>query len=162
MSCIRGGQARIDASQRIAPNALCHLLEREIRGAIVSIMAFDAGAATLQLIVGDSLPPLLRQKTRRVRVGDPFGTCGAAAYWRNTIITRDLQRDPRWRNYRTAARRAGLRSCWSTPIITPDDGLLGTLAVYSNRVGSPDPRAVDMTSAVASLLAPTLSQRHGR
>ncbi|MDN3517274.1 GAF domain-containing protein [Aquisalimonas lutea] len=159
MSCIRGSQARIDTSQRIAPEALCHLLEREIRGSVASVMAFDAATATLQLIAGNSLPTLLRQRTRRIRVGAQFGSCGAAAYWRNTIVTRDIQRDPRWKNVRTAARRAELRSCWSTPIITPDHGLLGTLAVYTNRVGSPEPRAVEMTSAVASLLVPSLMRR---
>lgn len=49
----------------------------------------------------------------------------------------DILQDPLWDDYRGLAAPHGLRSCWSTPIITHQGKLLGTLALYSREVRTP-------------------------
>ena len=67
-------------------------------------------------------------------IGPKVGSCGTAAYRRETVIVADIQTDPLWEDYRELAARFGLRSCWSTPILSHEGRVLGTFAMYSDEV----------------------------
>ena len=156
MSYIRGEYGEYAAFRIITPSTLCHLIEREIPGAITCVMGFDAKTAMLRLVSGDTLPFALNNRMRKIPVGDDYGVSSAAAYWRRTIITTDISRDPRWEGYRQVAREAGLHSCASTPAITAEDGLLGVLTVFLKNRGGPHKRHTELMQAAATLLPPAI------
>ena len=50
----------------------------------------------------------------------------------------DVATDTRWRNgWRELAKQHGLKSCWSTPIVSLTGKALGTFALYYNEPRSP-------------------------
>ena len=72
-------------------------------------------------------------------IGPKAGSCGTAAYTRQTVVTPDIATDPRWEDYRAAALAAGLASSWSTPLFSSDGRVLGTLAQYYHTARDPAP-----------------------
>ena len=51
----------------------------------------------------------------------------------------DIMSDPRCAAIREEASRYGLRSCWSTPIISAKGAMLGAFAVYDREFSQPGP-----------------------
>jgi PAS domain S-box-containing protein len=70
------------------------------------------------------------------------------------VIVTDVDADPLWEDFRELAGSFGLRACWSTPILSPDGTVLGTFAVYYDRVLAPreyDMELVDLVARTASI-----------
>jgi GAF domain-containing protein len=59
------------------------------------------------------------------------GLCGTAAFLKERVIVADVATDPNWPDqYRDLAIRNAVRAAWSQPILTKDNQVLGTFAVY--------------------------------
>ena len=89
-----------------------------------------------------------------VAIGPDVGSCGTAAYRREAVIVADISSDPLWKNYRDLAATYGLRSCWSTPILSHQGTVLGTFAMYSKEVREPgdvETQLTEMTTRVAAI-----------
>jgi PAS domain S-box-containing protein len=64
---------------------------------------------------------------------DEVGLCGRAAFLKQRVVVPDVATDPDWPDeYRDLAIRNGIRAAWSEPIVTKDDEVLGTFALYSH------------------------------
>jgi diguanylate cyclase (GGDEF)-like protein/PAS domain S-box-containing protein len=120
-----------------------------------SILLVSDDGLTLRAGASASLPPELVAASAEVPIGPDIGTCGAAAYLGEPVITTDIETDDRWRDYRGLMASFGLRSSWSTPLFASGGTeVLGTLAVYSRDVGEPNAdlrRYVDMLSRLAEV-----------
>src|SRR6185369_71762 len=57
---------------------------------------------------------------------------------------------PFWKGF-APAREAGLRSCWSEPIISSQGELLGTFAIYHREPRSPDGAEIQLIESAAHL-----------
>ena len=62
------------------------------------------------------------------------------------VIVSDIGQDARWDNFEWCrlALAVGLRSCWTTPILSQAGNPLGTFAIYQREVGSPTPLQTDL------------------
>src|SRR6185369_8267554 len=65
-----------------------------------------------------------------------IGSCGTAAYRQERVIVEDIENHPFWKGFKPA-NEAGLRSCWSEPIISSSGLLLGTFAIYHRAPATP-------------------------
>ena len=99
-------------------------------GVLGSVLLLDADGAHLLHGAAPSLPATYNEAIHGVAIGPSVGSCGTAAYRREQVIVEDIERDPLWADFRDLARAAGLRACWSTPIVGLDGTLLGTFAMY--------------------------------
>ena len=70
-------------------------------------------------------------------IGENTGSCGTAAFKKQKVIVADIENDIRWADYREYALTAGLRSCWSFPIINSKNVVLGTFAIYYKEIKTP-------------------------
>ena len=95
-----------------------------------SVLLLDADGKHLRHGAAPSLPNAFCRAIEGIEVGPAVGTCGTAAYTRRTTLTADIATDPLWADYRDVALSHGLRACWSVPVISSQDRLLGTFAVY--------------------------------
>ena len=73
-----------------------------------------------------------------IEIGESVGSCGTAAFTKKRVIVSDILTHPYWIKYRELAQQAGLKSCWSEPIISSDDKVLGTFAIYHREPKLPD------------------------
>jgi diguanylate cyclase (GGDEF)-like protein len=113
------------------------LIESEMTGITGSILLLDKDCVHLRHGAGPSLPPAYRQAIDGVRIGPAVGSCGTAAHRGEPVIVTDIQNDPLWTDFRALAAQHGLRSCWSSPILSQEGTVLGTFAMYSAVVHAP-------------------------
>jgi signal transduction histidine kinase len=84
-----------------------------------------------------SLPKSYNGAIDGLVIGPSEGSCGTAAYRGKSVIVSDIATDPLWAKYRDLALSHSLRACWSTPIISSTNKVLGTFAMYYREPRSP-------------------------
>ena len=107
-------------------------IEATIEGGFCSILLLDKDEKTMRHGAAPHLPVAYSATIDGFTIGEGVGSCGTAAFRKQTVIVTDLETDPLWKDYKALALAAGLRACWSTPIITDNNKVLGTFAVYYN------------------------------
>jgi diguanylate cyclase (GGDEF)-like protein/PAS domain S-box-containing protein len=132
---------------------LVHLMEAQLEGVLGSILLLDE-TGHLRHGAAPSLPAAYSKAIDGIAIGPDVGSCGTAAYRRESVIVADIADDPLWKDYRDLAAQHGLRSCWSAPILSHQGAVLGTFAMYSARVREPSPietRLTEMTTRIAAI-----------
>ncbi len=81
-------------------------------------------------LAAPSLPASYCAALDGIEIGPLVGSCGSAVYARKPVAVRDIAEDGRWDDFRALALAAGLRACWSLPILDDAGEALGTLTVY--------------------------------
>jgi diguanylate cyclase (GGDEF)-like protein/PAS domain S-box-containing protein len=113
-------------------------VERDNPQMLCSILLLDEDGKRLLFGAAPSLPNTFNVYVHGLEVGPEKGSCGAAAFTRQRVIAEDLQTHPSWINCRELVDKEGLRSCWSEPIFSSNERLLGTFAVYHRHPHLPD------------------------
>ena len=123
---------------------------------IATLMMPEGDGSSLRLASAPRLPASLKAGFGSVPVGPRNGTCGTAAFRRERVIVRDIATDPLWEGWpgREALLGAGIRACWSVPILSARGEVLGTFAVYYVDVrepGAEDFKIVEIASHLAKI-----------
>ncbi|MBC7945284.1 MAG: PAS domain S-box protein, partial [Burkholderiales bacterium] len=92
----------------------------------------------------------------RIAVG--AGWCGMAIAERRRVVVENALSDARFVPYLPAIRMGGYESAYSTPLITPDGEVLGTIAIYMPAPYRPSERAVRLTDLYARLASETIAR----
>jgi GAF domain-containing protein len=124
-------------SERVVPDVLC------------SILVLDP--ATQRLFHG-AAPSLDETYLRAIdggEIGPCHGSCGTAAYTGQRVIVEDVVSHPYWADYWQLAVAAGLRACWSEPILSSKGQVLGTFAMYYREPRKPDAFDLDFIHSSA-------------
>ncbi len=116
---------------------LLRIIEPQCPGMLCSILLLDADGRHVRHGAAPSLPESFTRSIDGEPIGPQAGSCGTAAYRRESVIVEDIASDPLWENYRTIALEHGLRACWSTPIFDPEGRVLGTFALYFRTPAKP-------------------------
>lgn len=102
------------------------------------IMLLDDSKQVLSPFVGPSLSEAFLQAVSVLPVGPESGCCGAAVHSKQPVSTDDISANPNWGEYAQHAEKAGLKSCWSYPIVSPDGEVFGTFSMYFPTNRTPD------------------------
>jgi diguanylate cyclase (GGDEF)-like protein/PAS domain S-box-containing protein len=148
------------AQNKPLPGILAHvvdMLEMQMPRARCSILLLKEGRLTGG--ASPHLPQAYSDALEGLPIGPAVGSCGTACFRRETVITADIATDPLWDGYRELALPHGLRSCWSMPIPSNQDGVLGSLAIYHNQPGSPTDRDLGFMGMAARLAAVAIEHR---
>jgi formate hydrogenlyase transcriptional activator len=133
---------------------ITHLIEAHSTGMRCSISLLDEDGLHLRYGVAESLPESYRAATDGICIGPSVGSCGTAAYLRQPVFVSDVASDPRWVKFRHVAVQNGLRSAWSTPIMSRNGKVLGTFCMYYGEVRQPGPddmQLIDYASRIAGI-----------
>ena len=128
------GQASLPETLQV----LCEEIEKHYRDLLCSVLLLDSDAVTLRHGASPSLPKEYSQAIDGTQIGPCQGSCGTAAYRRQPVIVSDIATDKLWEKFRHLALPHGLRACWSTPINSREDKILGTFAIYYREPRTPD------------------------
>lgn len=109
---------------------LCRTVEDLSQGMKCSVVLSENG-----VIQHAAAPTIARAyirelDTQRIKIGPHVGSCGSASFLGETVIVADIGTDPKWTAFRDLALRHGLHACWSTPIFSSDDKVLGAFSSY--------------------------------
>ncbi|MDX6284499.1 MAG: hypothetical protein QOH03_5570 [Kribbellaceae bacterium] len=125
----------VAAPLREVLDGLIRLIEEQSdHGMLGSVLLAEPGGRRLRSGAAPSLPDWYDEAIDGLEIGPSAGSCGTAAYRHEPVVVTDIDLDPLWDDFRDLARRAGLRACWSLPLLT-DGELVGTFAMYY-----PEPR----------------------
>ncbi len=112
-------------------HALVESVQRHIRPDVAtSILLLEEDGTHLRHAVAPGLPPEYTRMTDGLAIGPAAGSCGTSAFTRQPVFVGDILTHPYWAPFREAARISGMRACWSSPIMSQDDMVLGTFALY--------------------------------
>jgi len=110
---------------------LTQTIERYCEGrTVASVMLLDPDTECLHIGAAPRLPEAFGAAIDGKQIGPAEGSCGTAAHRKLPVYVNDIETDPLWASDRQAALQHGLASCWSVPIMSKDDTVLGTFAVY--------------------------------
>lgn len=135
-------------------------VERVSPGSLCSVHLLDALRAHVRDGAGPSIPMAYRQAIDGMAIGPGQGACGTAAYTGKPVIVSDIANDPLWVNFRDLALSFGLRACWSYPILSASDKVLGTFAVYRTEPALPSAAELEMLGDAAGITALVIERAH--
>ena len=140
-------------------DAICGLVEELCSGCLCSILLLDSSGKRLWHGAGPSIPKPYAQAIDGFVIGPNVGSCGSAAYRAEQVIVSDIATDPRWTHFREDALTNGLRACWSTPILSLENRVLGTFAMYYREPRSPAPRHQEVIEQITHLASIAIQRK---
>ncbi|ABF42237.1 multi-sensor hybrid histidine kinase [Candidatus Koribacter versatilis Ellin345] len=133
------------ADIRKSMKCLASGIEQLSREMLCSVLQVTEDQKHLRTLAAPSLPAEYSAAVENLPIGPEQGSCGTAAFRKETVVVSDIASDPLWTNYRDLARRHGLAACWSTPVISRDATVMGTFALYFRTPRSPDKAELELT-----------------
>jgi PAS domain S-box-containing protein len=109
---------------------------------LCSVLSIDPDGVRFRHGAGPSLPAAYNEVLDGLIMDRDYGPCGMAANEKTQVIAEDVASDPRWTAspWPGLVLGHGLRSCWSTPILSRDDKVIGVFALYQTEPASPTQR----------------------
>jgi PAS domain S-box-containing protein len=134
-------------------DALCRLVEETASGCLCGVLFFNAAGTAWQHAAGPALPVGYNEAMHGRPAHRASGPCGLAASLKAPVIVSDVVSDTQWdaHGWRTLALAHGLRSCWSSPILSQDQKALGALALYQRGPASPTPFQRDLMAQLTHI-----------
>ncbi|MES2069126.1 MAG: EAL domain-containing protein [Pseudomonadota bacterium] len=132
---------------------ITYLMEQQSGKSVATIMLLAEDGQRLYSAAGGSLPEEFRKAINGGKIGPAAGSCGTAAFRRQTVVVTDIASDPLWRDYKEAALAHGFKACWSMPIFVSDGALVGTFANYYLESRPPTEAEVGITANLNGVAA---------
>jgi len=126
-------------------------LEKLYPDMICSINLLDKTGRYFESVIGPSLPDFYLTKIQGLETGLGIGSCGTAAATGKIAIAEDIQTHPYWADYKELAQSANIGSCWSHPIISNIEKIMGTFAIYHRGKHSPSTKDIEVIERSAHL-----------
>ena len=117
--------------------SLCDTIDTQASGIISTAMLMDPDGERLWPVAGRRIPKEWLAAITPLTIGACVGSCGTAAFRKERVITSDIATDPLWIDYRDLALSNGLRAVWSQPLLSKEEEMLGTFAMYYAEPRSP-------------------------
>lgn len=121
------------------------------RGMLGSVLLVDETGERLLSGAAPSLPNFYMKAINRTPIGPGVGSCGTAAHTKKIVVVDDVSTHPYWDKVRALTKKAGLKACWSHPIVASDGDVIGTFAMYYKENRVPNPRELEFIQNTANL-----------
>ena len=118
-----------------------------------SILLVDEENQCLRHGASISLPESYNDAIEGIEIGPSVGSCGTAAFTGKRVIVEDIDTNFLWASHKQIASKAGLKSCWSEPILATSGKVLGTFAIYHRFYRAPSQDDIITISLSADLAA---------
>ncbi len=164
----RVGQSRIleliaaDAPLSDILERLMLLIEAQSPDMICSVLLLSEDGNHIRHGAAPSLPDDYVKAIDGAPIGPKNGSCGTAMHRGSPVYVTDIMTDPLWEDYRGLAAAAGLRACWSTPILSPRGKVLGSFAMYYRQPQIPSGAEAELTEVATRIAALAIEHQAAR
>ena len=164
----RNGQSRV--LEMIAANAalgdiltrLVLLIEAQSPGMLCSVLLLSEDGDHVRHGAAPNLPEDYVAAIDGGQLGPKTGSCGTAMYRGERVVVTDILKDPLWEDYRELAVAAGLRACWSTPILSGRGKVLGSFAMYYREPRTPTGDEAGLTEVATRIAGIAIEHQAAR
>ena len=95
-----------------------------------------------------SMPKAYSDAVNGLRIGADVGSCGASTFTGKRVLVENIETDLNWKDLKDVALPHGMRCCWSEPVMSSTNDVLGAFGMYYNHPALPDEEeSADLTSA---------------
>jgi PAS domain S-box-containing protein len=129
------------------------LAEKRNKKSKCSILLLDKEKKHLLNGSSPSLPFFYTQAINGIEIGEKVGSCGSAAFKKQRVIIQNINTHENWQPYLELTQKANLHACWSEPIISSSNEILGTFAIYNTVPKAPSNFELMLISAYSNLAA---------
>ena len=127
-------------------------VEDLVPGVVCSILSLDS-EGRLHPVAAPSMPAHVGEALDGLEIGPDVGSCGTAAYTGEEVEVLDIDTDSRWGPYKGLMLPLGLKACWSSPIKSRADQVVGTFAFYFRTCRGPSDVEREIVAASCHLAA---------
>jgi GAF domain-containing protein len=164
----RAGQGRI--LEMIAANtplgeilkSLVLLIEAQSEEMLCSVLLLSDDGNHIRHGAAPSLPEDYVKAVDGAPIGPKHGSCGTAMFRGQRVIVTDILSDPLWEDYCDLASAAGLRACWSTPIMSGRGKVLGSFAMYYREPRTPTGDEAGLTEVATRIAGLAIEHQSAR
>jgi len=136
-------------------DGLARAMERQSRKRfLVAIHLLQEDGHHFGDVVSPSLPARYAEATRGMDARLQLGPCSASVVEHKATIVPDFAAETRWPEFSAEIVSLGLRGCFTTPILSSEGRILGTVAIYYREPGdhqASDRRLVEIGTRMASI-----------
>ncbi len=136
-------------------------VEAQLGNVRCSIFILDKSGKYLLKGSAPSLPKAYCDALDGIEIGPQIGACGTATYKNETVISEDIQTDPKWKKGWRLALSHNLRACWSFPIRNTEGKVLGTFCPYFDEPRKPTDREMEIALYFAYLSGVAIQLKQG-
>ncbi len=135
----------IDGLQEIHPDMVCSIVK--------------VNKKKLYNWYAPNLPEDYKKLVEGFPIGKNQGSCGTAAYLKETIVVEDISKSAIWDKYKEIAANFGFKACWSMPLFNKNREVFATFAIYYNTVKKPHPAELNSIERVRNILTTILNNK---
>jgi PAS domain S-box-containing protein len=136
-------------------------LESFFPGMLCSVLMLDDEKQRFYLLSAPSLPSEYKAIIPKIIPGSSVGSCGAAIFRKEKVISADIATDPLWEGLQSVTTQFGLQACWSFPIMNAQQEVLAAMAVYYKSPKAPQPGELKVLERVCNLLRIIIENKIG-
>ncbi|HEY6233082.1 MAG TPA: GAF domain-containing protein [Pyrinomonadaceae bacterium] len=138
------------------------LIESQSPQILCSVLQLSEDGNHLVHVVAPSLPDPYVKAIDGSPIGPKHGSCGTAMFRGKPVIVSDILTDPLWDDYRQYGTAIGVRSCWSTPIMSSKGKVLGSFAMYYREPRTPTSAETALANVATKLAGLAIEHHAGR
>jgi diguanylate cyclase (GGDEF)-like protein/PAS domain S-box-containing protein len=134
-------------------------LESLIPGSLCSILLLDTDGVHMRIGATQNFPDFYNAAIDGLAIGVGLGSCGNTMATGCRTIVEDIGSHPNWQPYRELAAQAGLAACWSEPITSSYNKILGAFAIYHRIPTAPTNFYLQVLEMVAHFIAIAIERK---
>ncbi len=139
---------------------LCRLIGEREADTTCTVLLLDGQA--LRHGAAPGMPESFTAAIDGEHIGPGRGSCGTAAFLRQTVVVEDIATDPTWAEWRDLALGLGWQACWSVPVLDEDGSVLATFAAYARRARGPSVEELELLEGAADFASILITQDRRR
>lgn len=128
-------------------------LESMLPESTCSILTLDTDKIHIRAGAMPSVPDFYSKAIDGLAIGEGIGSCGHAMFSGTRTVVEDIASHPYWKDFKEIAGRACLAACWSEPIRSSNNQILGAFAIYHSVPTKPEPWHIGLLEMAAHFLA---------
>ena len=136
------------------------LMEAQADGMVCSILLLNPDGKHVQHGAAPNLPEAYIKAVDGAPIGPRNGSCGTAMFLKKPVVVTDVMTDPLWADYRPLAEICGLRACWSTPIMSSQNEVLGSFAMYRQETRGPNAEELGLAQVATHITGIAIERKH--
>lgn len=139
---------------------IVHLAEYRNPNSKCSILLLNESKKNLLSGSAPSLPDYYNEAINGIEIGEKIGSCGSATFKQERVIVEDIDTHENWQPYLALTQKANLHACWSEPIFSSSNEILGSFAIYNDHIKSPNDFELKLISSYAHLAAVAIDKEN--
>ena len=137
----------LDSIEEVYPQMIC------------SVLLVDESGKHLRLGAARRLPDFFKEAVDGLKIGLGTGTCGTAAFTGQRVIVTNAMTHAYCAAFRDVLKRVGIQACWSEPIVSSTNEVLGSFGIYYGKPQGPDQGTIDFVKSAAQMAGIAIERR---